>query len=134
FHKSIEEIGVYTHWYEERAGRMRDLVLGLQAGMRAHPGVFYLVQGVDNDLFNSGFQDDPFRIIGPQRVYLTPGTEGIQARSDLGGLSYFLISPSSALTLLEKNQARVLAVARDGPRDITSIYKTVLRANPAAGR
>jgi hypothetical protein len=131
---SIKEADVTTSWFLERSERMRVVVLGLREGVRRHPGSAFLLQGVTPDLFNSGFQDDPFRLLGPERVYLAPGTEGIEGRADLGGPAHYLISASAAMSLLERGEARVLSVSQEGLRDITTQYRALLASDPAVSR
>lgn len=135
FAGSVAEINAITRWYMERSHRIRAVVLGMEEMTRAQPGVAFLLQGVDNPLFQSGFQDDPFRLFGAQRVYFVPGGEkGIQARADLGGVTRFRISPGQALDLIEHGQARVLNVSGGEPRDVTRNYETILRSDPLARR
>jgi hypothetical protein len=132
---STREIDAYTHWYYNRALRMRATVLGVQESARAHPGSAIILQGVDNELFQSGFQDDPFRLFGVQKIYFVPGGEkGIQARADLGGVSRFLASPRQQLNLIDQDKARVLSVATTDTHDITRAYQLLLRADPRATR
>ena len=95
---SIREDDAYTRWYYRRSIRMETLFFGLQDALRAHPGSALILHGVDNDLFQTGFQDEPFRLLGFPKVYFAPGGEaGIVAREDLGGVAPFLISPRQAL-------------------------------------
>ena len=127
---SIYEIQAATQWYFDLGGRMRALVRGVEDSMRRHPGSAVLLQGVDARLFQEGgFQDDPFHLVGAERVYLAPGTEkGIAAREDLGGTTRFRISQEQAMKLLERGQARVLDAASGGARDVTQQYEIVARA------
>jgi hypothetical protein len=82
---------------------------------------------VDNELFQSGFQDDPFRLVGINRVYLAPGTEkGIEARQDLGGTSRFTIAPEDAMRLLNRNELTVLDVGGAAPQDVTASFAATL--------
>jgi hypothetical protein len=132
---STREIGAYTRWYYNRSMRMRAVVLGTQQAARAHPGSAIILQGVDNELFQSGFQDDPFRLLGVQQIYFVPGGEkGIEARADLGGVSRFLASPRQELNLIDESKARVLSVATNDTHDITRAYQLLLRADPRATR
>jgi hypothetical protein len=132
---SIREDDAYTRWYYNRSLRMESLFFGLEHTLHAHPGNAIILQGVDNDLFQTGFQDDPFRLLGFPKIYLAPGGEaGIVAREDLGGVAPFLISPREALNKLSSNQARVLTVSNDGVHDITRGYQLVLHADPRATR
>lgn len=132
---SIREVDAYTRWYYERSIRMETVFVGLEAALRAHPGSTLILHGVDNELFQTGFQDGPFRLLGFPKVYLAPGGEaGIDAREDLGGIAPFLISPRQALSLIAAGQARVLSVSEDGVRDITRAYQMVLGADPRVTR
>ena len=132
---SIREDDAYARWYYQRSIRMEALFFGVQNTLHAHPRNAIILKGVDNDLFQTGFQDDPFRLLGFPKVYLVPGGEaGIVARQDLGGVAPFLISPREALAKLSSNQARVLAVSADGVHDITRGYQLVLHADPRANR
>jgi hypothetical protein len=132
---STREIDAYTRWYYNRSVRMRALVSGTQQAIRAHPGSAIILQGVDNELFQSGFQDDPFRLFGVQKIYFVPGGEkGIQARADLGGVSRFLASPRQELNLIDQDKARVLSVATNEAHDITRAYQLLLRSDPRATR
>ena len=132
---STREIDAYTRWYYNRSVRMRALVSGTQQAIRAHPGSAIILQGVDNELFQSGFQDDPFRLFGVQKIYFIPGGEkGIEARADLGGVSRFLASPRQELNLIDQDKARVLSVATNQAHDITRAYQLLLRSDPRATR
>ena len=64
---SIIQINAYTSWYLERSLRMRSVVEGVTEVAAAHPGSAFLLQGVDNGLFQTGFQDGVFRLIGTLR-------------------------------------------------------------------
>jgi hypothetical protein len=121
---SITEISISTAWYRARAGRMRALYRAVE---QARPGTALMLAHVDNELFQSGFQDDPFRLVGINRVYLAPGTEkGIEARQDLGGTSRFTIAPEDAMRLLNRNQLTVLDAGAAAPRDVTDSFAATL--------
>ena len=86
-----------------------------------------MLDHVDNELFQSGFQDDPFRLVGIHRVYLTPGTQkGIESRQDLGGMSRFIIAPEDAVKMLDRNQLVVLDVGTSVPTDVTASFEATL--------
>ena len=121
---SISEISITTAWFRARAGRMRALYRTVE-GLR--PGSALMLAHVDNELFQSGFQDDPFRLVGINRVYLAPGTEkGIEARQDLGGTSRFTIAPEDAMRLLNRNELTVLDVGGATPQDVTASFAATL--------
>jgi hypothetical protein len=126
---SAAEIDAFTDWYYTRTARMRELIRTAQQQIQAHSGAALLLQGVDNDLFGAGFQDNPFRLVGASRVYLAPGSEQtIESRLDLGGTARFEISADQALALLEHGQARVIEIAPDGAHDVTRRYTLVARS------
>lgn len=132
---SIREDDAYTNWYWHRSLEMQSVFFGVRDTLRAHPGSALILHGVDNELFQTGFQDEPFRLLGFPKIYLAPGTEkGIIAREDLGGVTPFLISPRQALSMIAGHQARVLSISADGTRDITARYQLILRADPRATR
>jgi hypothetical protein len=112
---------------------MRLVFRGAEETAEDHPGTALIFKGVDSALFQTGFQDRPFRLVGIERAYLAPGSEeGIVSREDLGGVSKFRLSDDDCLRLLEGNQARVLEVTAGDPRDITLSFEAALRAEIAA--
>jgi hypothetical protein len=127
---NLPEIGIGTAWYLERTSRLRLAFRGMQEAAFQHPGTMVIFKGVDNDLFQTGFQDNPFPLAGVSRGFLAPGTEkDIVARGDLTDLARLTISKEDALRAVESGKARVLAIERDGPPDdITDRYGAVLRA------
>lgn len=132
---SVTEVEAGTRWWHDRAVPVRNLILTMQDVEVAHPGTTFLLQGVNNELFQSALQDGPFRLVGAQRVYFVPGSEkGIEFRADLGGIASFLISPGQALDLLDHGQARVFDLSSGQPRDVTKAVETALRADPLARR
>jgi hypothetical protein len=132
---SIAEIDSLTDSYLDSSIEIRDVVQAVEATVQQHPGAPVLLQGVDNELFQTGFQDKPFRLVGAQRVYLTPGSEkDIDARADLGGTSQYRISPEEAVALLDQKQARVLSITDNGITDVTRRYGLVVRALASSSR
>jgi hypothetical protein len=126
---SIHEIDFDTNWNYDRSERMRMVFQAVDEAERYHPGSAILLSGVDEDLFESGFQDYPFRLGGAQNVYLAPGDEDkLASRLDLGGLAHFIITPPKALDLIARGKARVLAISGDQVADSTRAYADVLRA------
>jgi len=134
FAGSIREINSLTRWF---AGAYRPDTWGdpnVDARLRQKPGSAFLLQDVDNPLFQSGFQDEPFRLIGAPRVFLVPGSE----KEDRGegrsrrnkSLSTVVCAGSGSAG---PRQCAVLHVAHE-PRDVTAEYYAVLRADPMARR
>jgi len=110
------------HFYN-RARSMKYLVLGLKALPRAETSKAILIDGVDSELFWSGISDDPFRLLGISRVYLTPGSDAfIDPHPEWGGISRFVIGLDDALSLLTNHQAVVRELQGRALSDITRRY------------
>ena len=132
---SIAAVEEATAWHLTVSSRMRMLIRGIQDVLEEHPGSALVLHGVDEELFNAGFLDNPFRLLGAGPVYLAPGTgDEIVTREDLGGVAKFRISPEDALKLLGDGHARVLEVSMGEPQDVTRMYSAVLRAQLTAKR
>jgi len=126
---SFAEVDAGTRYFLRRSSRLRQLIRAVEQTEARHPGSVLILHGVDNELFQAGFQDNPFRLAGAQRVYMTPGTEvEVIARQDLGGSERFRIAPQDAAELIESGQARALDVSNGVPRDVTKSYLAVMEA------
>ena len=126
---AIPAITLGTAWYLEHTSRMRLAFRGMEEAAAEHPDTIVIFRGVDNDLFQTGFQDNPYFLAGISQGFLAPGWEkGIVARDDLGGLAGLTISTEDALSAIERGKARVLEISSGPARDITRSYETVLRA------
>ena len=120
---SIADLHAAERYFYNRARLAKYLVLGLRALPKADAGKAILIDHVDNDVFWSAISDDPFRLLGFSRVYLTPGSEAfIDPHPEWGGISRFVISPDDALSLLAKHQALVVALQGRELHDITESY------------
>lgn len=127
---SIRSIQADTAWWLEHTSRMRLLIRAVEQEGDDHPGTALILKDVDDELFQTGFEDDPFKLSGISRVYLAPGSEAaVRGRDDLGGVSRFRISPGDAAVLIASGQARVLDLNGNAPpRDITSGFGRALAA------
>ncbi len=132
---TVYEADLYTAWYKQKTVRMETVVEGVEDAHRAHPEASaFILQSIDADLFNSGFDDDPFNLIHAT-VYLAPGSEqAIPMRGTKFDRSRWQISPRGAFTMLQQGRARALTLTGTTMRDSTSIYLAVLRLNPEAAR
>jgi hypothetical protein len=129
------EIACMTKFFQERGRRMQNLLLTIQESVRVHQDSIFVLRAVDNDLFQFGFQDDPFRLVGAKKVYLFPGTEAsVQARADLGGVARFKLTEAEMLTALSQNRARILDAGPVQTLDITERFKEMLQAHALAQR
>jgi hypothetical protein len=125
FAGSIRELDSGTHWYHDRSIPIRKVMLAMRAIEIARPGTALLLQGVDNDLIQSGLQRDAFRVIGAAPVYFIGSGDGV----DPDGR--YRISTSQALVLLERGEARALDVSSGEPRDVTGVLEQKLRGRSA---
>ena len=99
---SLPQINMDTAEWLARTSRMRILVRTAQAAAAAAPGTALIFKGVDQELFDTGFEDEPFRLFGVTRVYLAPGSV------ELLGSERFRISAEDEARLIDSGQARVI--------------------------
>jgi len=126
---SVHQIGEHLSWLDSNTNRLRVLLEGAEEVTHAHPGSALLLTGIDNELFQAGFQADPFRLFGIKNVYLAPGEErAVVGRQDLGGVERFIITPQNALALIDAGKMRVLSVSPERLSDSTRGYAAILRA------
>jgi hypothetical protein len=103
--------------------RVRDLLEGVARAHQLHPRQTILLDGVDTTLFYNGVLDHPFRLLGIDRVYLTPGTERhIAAHPELGDVGEFVLAPDVTAKALDSDEVAVYDVRGPRLRNITSAY------------
>lgn len=108
--------------------RVRDLVEGVARAHELHPDKAILLDGVDSDQFWNGVIDRPYRAIGIEHVYLTPGSEGhIDAHPDLGDTSGFVLPAETAEQGIERGEIVVYDVTGPQLRNITAAYASRAR-------
>ncbi len=116
-------------WNYRISLRVRDLVEGVAGARELHPHEAILLDGVDTELFYNGILDHPFRLLGNDQVYLTPGSQRtIEAHPDLGSAEEFVLPAEVAAKALERGEAVVYDVRGARLRNITGQYS----AGPAA--
>lgn len=69
---SAAGIDAQTRWFETRSNRMREVVEAVAAVSAAHPGAAIALKGVDDELYQAGFEDHPFQLVGAERVWRVP--------------------------------------------------------------
>ena len=108
----------------EKARRMKYLIKGLESQQKLHAREVVLLSGIDNDLFWSGFCDDPFRLIGINHAYLAPGSaKAIEPHPEWGcDISRFFVNLDDAVPVLRSDQSRVFALEGRRVRDVTQAY------------
>lgn len=123
----VSDIRVADDFFYPRTRSMRRLITGLIVQRPAYEGKTVLLTGVDDDLFWTGFLDDPFRLIGIQHIYLAPGSgNGIAAHPEWGDLAKFQMPLDTAFEDVRKGKAVVFAMGRDGQvRESTKLYTAI---------
>jgi hypothetical protein len=130
---SIADLYSADRYFYRRARLMKRLVKGLEAERSKVQGKAIVLSGVDNDLFWSGFFDDPFRLLGIREIYLAPGGEkGIDKHPEWGGIDRFVTSLDKVAALLHEHRAVAFAVNSNGIVDITKSYQQVVEAQFAS--
>jgi hypothetical protein len=120
---AVPQVVADSEWNHRIAARVRNLVEGVAGAHELHPDKAIVLEGVDTDLFWNGVLDRPFRLIGVDRVYLTPGSEQIiAAHSDLGDIGDYILPPDITAKALERNEIVVYDVRGVRLRNITSLY------------
>lgn len=115
-----------TDWYAEHSNRVREVILAVESAYKDRKAPVVLLAGVDTDLFQSGFQDIPFRVWGVPHVYLVPGSEtAIRTREELRALEIYKTTLDRAVELLHDRQVAVLTVTNAGILDSTDRYRTI---------
>lgn len=110
------------------ARRLKYLVKGLEGQQKQRAHEVVLLSNIDNDLFWSGFCDDPFRLLGIYHVYLVPASsKGIEPHPEWGcNTAKFLVDVDDAVPLLRNGRSAVFALEGKKVRDVTQQYlKTV---------
>jgi hypothetical protein len=129
---SITDIYVSENYYYSHSRKIKHLIASLEALPQEDRSKIILLAGIDNDFFWSGFFDNPFRLIGVDRLYLVPGSEtSIAPHPEWGGISRYVIPIDVALQDIRKHEAAVYALDGRTLRDVTWLYEPVLAAQYA---
>jgi len=112
---SVAGIEAQTKWFAGRAERMRIVVGAVKNAASPHPESLIVLAGVDQELLDSGIEDNPFRLVGAERVALAPGTPAPTGR----GGNVPVITREDLERMLLSAHARVLAVTPTDVKDIT---------------
>ena len=107
-----------TSWHVAHSHVAGDLVNGVVAYDRAHPGKTLLVTGLSTDQFYAGFADRPFETFGLQNVFIAPGAA---AKIDdvRGWVPQYELPPATVKALMDSGKAVVLDVSNGQVRDVT---------------
>lgn len=121
---SIADIYSAEHYFYVRSRRMKYLIKGLESQQKIQPHKTVVLQGIDNELFWTGFCDDPFRLVGLSHTYLAPGSEqNIQRHPEWGcDVSIFFLRLDDAIPMLRHHEASVFTLQGRRLVDITQPY------------
>ncbi|MBZ5624725.1 MAG: hypothetical protein LAQ69_39405, partial [Acidobacteriia bacterium] len=112
-----------SEWNYRLTLRARNLVEGVARAHELHPGKTILLDGVDIDQFRNGVSDHPFKAIGIENVYLTPGSErNIGVTPQWADIDEFVMPAEAAAKALAESEAVVYDVRGPELRNITSAY------------
>ena len=124
----VPETIASTAWNHRISTRARDLVEGVAQAHELHPAKSILLEGIDSDLFWNAILDRPFRLIGLDHVYLTPGSERrIEAHPELGNVADYVLPPGAVDQALKADAVVVYDVRGPRLRNITSLYAALPR-------
>ncbi len=118
---SIQDTTVAERYFYDRSRKLKYLITALQALPKPEASKKIILAGVNNDLFWTGFLDDPFRLIGITDIYLLPGSErAIDTHAEWGGIGRYVLSPDNALRILARQEGSVYQLEGRQLRDVTA--------------
>ncbi len=124
---SIQDINVAERYFYNRSRQLKYLVTALQSLPKDEASKKIILAGVNNDLFWTGFLEDPFRLIGITDIFLFPGSEKtIDTHPEWGGISRYILSPDNALSILAGHQGAVYQLQGRRLRDVTALHLSEL--------
>ncbi len=115
-------------YYCERSQEAEMLVFGVERVRQLHPKQAILLTEVSTDLFWSGINDKPFRLLDLKDVFLAPGAEdSIQQNLDLGDVTAFVFPAGQVVRLLDEGQGVVYSAGGGRLRNVTKTYQMIAR-------
>jgi hypothetical protein len=123
---SIRDVRAQDEFRLGRSEQIHELLRQLQTDTPRVPGKTILLKGIPPEVFVSGFNtgvnDDPFRLVGLTQVFLTPdsGNTFELAPGSMTSSRYYT-SPSVAITAL-RHGAVVYEYTPSGLQDVTRSY------------
>jgi hypothetical protein len=112
-----------ARFFARRGERARQLVGGVARAAQLNPFKVIVLADVDPELFFCAGQDNPFRLVGAEKVYLAPGSEQrIPALPGIGDPAQWSLPPDAARRALNNGSVAVYSAARPRLRNITGTY------------
>jgi hypothetical protein len=124
-------------YFYDRSRRMKYLILGLEEFEKQRQKLGdpleskkIILAGIDNEVYWTGFCDDPFRLLGLSQVFLAPGSEKqIDQHPELGcPIARYLISMDDAVVALRRGEVAAFEIVGRHLRDVTGPYTATLSA------
>jgi hypothetical protein len=111
-------------YHYNNARRLKYLIKALESQQKMHPREMVVLGGVDNDLFWSGFCDNPFRLLGLYHTYLVPASaKVIDPHPEWGcNTSRFFVNLDDAVPMLRNGRGAVYYLEGRHLRDVTQQY------------
>jgi hypothetical protein len=120
---------VTAGYFRDTSKEVERLVFGVQRARELHPKKVILLTDVSTDLFWSGMNDKPFRLLDLDNVYLAPGAEShIREYPELGDVKLFLFPSGQVNQLLDRDMAVVYSAAEGPLRNVTKVYGAIARS------
>ena len=118
---AIQDTTVAERYFYDRSRKLKYLITALQSLPKSEASKKIILAGVNNDLFWTGFLEDPFRLIGITNIYLLPGSErAIDAHAEWGGIGRYVLSPDNALRILARQEGAVYQLEGRRLQDVTA--------------
>ena len=111
-------------YHYNNSRRLKYLIKGLEAQQKTHPREIVVLGGIDNDLFWSGFCDNPFRLLGLYHTYLVPASaKVIDPHPEWAcDTSRFFVNLDDAVPMLRNGRGAVYYLEGRRLRDVTQQY------------
>lgn len=109
--------------------RIEALVGGVARAQRLHPGKTILLSEIDEKLFWLGVSENPFRLLGIDKVYMVPETSReIRQRPNFNPVTDYVLP--AATTLAGLDRGTIVVYSAKGPRlkNVTALYEAKARA------
>ena len=100
---SAAGVQAQTRWFYDRSQRMRSVIESVSTIAAAHPGTAIALEGVDDELYQAGFDAHPFPLFGLAQVRQFPGE----------------ISTDEVRASVASGRARVLEIRGSTVADVT---------------
>ncbi len=120
----IPDVRESVSWRHHISLRIEQMVAGVAAARKIHPGKTILLNGVDNELFWHAIIDRPFRLLGLENIYLVPeAATQITQHADLGSLAEFVVPAEPALRGIDRGDTVVYSIEGHRLKNITPLYR-----------